>query len=550
MSLGNANVEMSVHHCDVVVYGATSAGVMAAVQAQRLGASVVLLATSGRVGGLTSGGLGQTDIGFKSIIGGLSREFYRRIRKHYNDPTAWRWQQSDEYRDGGQTQTAPDEETMWTFEPSVASQVMEAMLREGDIMVQRHELLNRESGVVREGPRLREIRMVSGKRFRAKVFIDATYEGDLMAAAGVSYGLGRESCARYGETLNGVQAADHGISLQGIPTAHAVNHQLQAGVDPYLVPGKSESGLLPGIEPGRVEIDGSGDNRIQAYCFRLCLTDCPENRIPFAKPGRYDPMRYELLLRNLDQGENVIPLIHSSMPNRKTDSNNRRGVSTDLIGGNYAYPEATHDERKCIFRDHLDYTQGLLWTLAHHPRVPERIQTFFQKWGLCSDEFTENGGWPTELYVREARRMIGEVVMTQRHCEGMDVVEDVVGLAAYAMDSHHVRRYVDGNGHVRNEGNVQAEVSEPYPISYRSIVPRRGEAENLVVPVCLSASHVAFGSIRMEPVFMILGQSAAVAAVLAVREGVALQDVAYGDLRKWLLREGQVLDPATCGVSR
>lgn len=541
---------MDVGRVDVVVYGATAAGVMAAVQAKRMGASVVLLANTGRIGGLTSGGLGQTDIGRKAIVGGLAREFYCRIRRHYADPSAWRWQRREEYRDGGQTRSGADEETMWTFEPSVALKVMESMLEEAGVAVRRHQLLDREKGVIMDGGRIREIRMLGGERYSGGAFIDATYEGDLMAASGVTYAVGREANSLYGETLSGVQLSDRGVTLRGGFTSNAVNHQLQYRVDPYVVSGDPESGLLPGIEANEGGLDGEGDRRIQAYCFRLCLTDHPDNRVPFPRPGRYNPLHYELLLRNLEQGEEVVPLIHSSMPNRKTDSNNRRGFSTDFIGGNYAYPEASHMERRRIFEEHLEYTKGLLWTLANNFRVPSSMRAFFNEWGLCRDEFTENDGWPTELYVREARRMVSDVVMTQRHCEGHETAEDPVGLAAYAMDSHHVRRYVDGQGHVRNEGNVQAEVGAPYPISYRSIVPRSGEAENLVVPVCLSATHVAFGSIRMEPVFMILGQSAAIAAVLSARQGVSLQNLSYRDLRKWLLREGQVLDATGCGVCR
>jgi hypothetical protein len=273
----------------------------------------------------------------------------------------------------------------------------------------------------------------------------------------------------------------------------------------------------------------------------MCLTDHPDNRIPFAKPADYEPLQYELLLRNFEAGEAGLPWINSPMPNRKTDTNNRTGVSTDFIGGNYAYPDAGYEERERIVARHRAWQQGLMWTLANHERVPEKIRREVTRWGLCRDEFVAGHGWQDQLYVREARRMVGGVVMTQHHCEGRAVAARPVGMAAYGMDSHNVQRYVDAAGHVRNEGNVEVPVAGPYPIDMGAILPRREQCENLIVPVCMSATHIAYGSIRMEPVFMVLGQSAASLAVEAIAAGVAVQDVDYEPLRKRLLADRQVL---------
>jgi hypothetical protein len=383
--------------------------------------------------------------------------------------------------------------------------------------------------VQKEGARVVAIRMESGRIFRGRMFIDATYEGDLMAKAGVSYTVGREGNDRYGETLNGVQ------------TRLAIHHQFVPGVDPYRRKGDPSSGLLPGVHGGPPGEEGQGDHRVQAYNFRMCLTDVKENQIPFREPPGYDPLDYELLLRNFEAGEKRAPWHPVMMPNRKTDVNNNHGFSTDFIGQSYDWPEGDYATREKIFQAHLRYQQGLMWTLVSHPRVPEAIRREVGRWGLCKDEFADHGGWPHQLYVREARRMVSDYVMTQHHCQGRAVAEDPVGLAAYTMDSHHVQRYVDARGHVRNEGDVQVGGFPPYPISYRAIIPRASECENLLVPVCLSASHIAYGSIRMEPVFMVLGQSAATAAALAIEQGVGVQKVDYPRLRQRLEADGQVL---------
>jgi hypothetical protein len=361
------------------------------------------------------------------------------------------------------------------------------------------------------------------------MFIDATYEGDLMAKAGVSYHVGREAEAVYGESLNGIRVA------------HATKHQFTHDVDPYVRPGDPSSGLLPLISAEPPGTDGAGDRRVQAYNFRMCTTDVPENRRAWPKPEDYDEREFELLLRNFEAGDHRVPWNPIWMPNRKTDTNNNFAISTDFIGANYAYPEAGHAERERIAAAHRDYQQGLMYTLANHPRVPEPVRAHFQRLGLARDEFTDNDNWPHQLYVREARRLVSEHVMTQHHCQQRVVAEDPVGLGAYNMDSHNCQRYVTAAGFVRNEGDIQVGVS-PYRISYRSIRPRRAECANLLVPVCLAASHIAYGSIRMEPVFMVLGQSAATAAALAIDAAVPVQDVDYAALRERLLAAGQVLE--------
>lgn len=511
---------------EVVVYGGTSGGVMAAVQAKRMGKTVALIEPGKHLGGLTSGGLGATDIGNKAAIGGLSRDFYRRVKKHYDAPSAWRQETREQYRSARQTSS---EDTLWTFEPHVAEMLMNEFVSEAKVEVFLHERLDLEKGVNKQDSRITTIRMESGRVFAGKVFIDATYEGDLLAKAGVSYTIGREANSQYGETLNGVQ------------TRNAIHHQFVPGVDPYVEAGNPNSGLLPGLHAGLPGEEGSADKRVQAYCFRICVTDAADNRIPFEKPAGYDESRFELLFRNFEAGEKRIPWAPVMMPNRKTDTNNNYGFSTDNIGMNYDWADGDYAARDQIFQEHLLYQRGLLWTLANHPRVPEAIRREVSRWGNCKDEFAEWNGWPHQLYVREARRMVGAYVMTQHNCQGREVATDPVGLAAYTMDSHNVQRYVDDKRQVRNEGDVQVGGFPPYGISYRALVPQEQECTNLLAPVCLSATHIAYGSIRMEPVFMVLGQSAAVAACQAIDGRVAVQRIDYGKLKERLLAEQQVL---------
>ena len=529
---------------DIVVYGGTSSGIASAIQASRMGKSVVLIEPTNRIGGLTTGGLGQTDIGNKHAVGGISREFYQHIRRYYENPDHWNWQKRSEYKDGGQTRTEEGEDAMWTFEPSAAMKVFDAMLAEEEVDLVYGQRLNRETGVKRQGTRITQIEMETGEVYQGKMFIDATYEGDLMASAGVSYVVGRESNEEFKETLNGVQPNLYHPKFNRVASTNAANHNFMPGVDPYVVKGDPDSGLLPYItEDGKPGLQGAASEGVQAYCFRMTLTDHPENRIPFSKPEGYDPLNYELLFRNYEAGETSIPWINSQMPNRKTDTNNRRGFSTDFIGGNYNYPDAGYEEREEIVEAHRHYQQGLMWTLAYHPRIPQAIRDEVSRWGTCKDEYEREDGWQQQLYIREARRMQSDLVMTQHHCEGLEVVTDPVGLAAYSMDSHHVQRYVDANGFVQNEGNVEARVDGPYSIGYQAIIPKKTECTNLLVPVCLSATHIAFGSIRMEPVFMVLGQSAATAASMAIDAGTSVQDLNYIELQSKLLNDGQRLRP-------
>ncbi|MBI1349270.1 FAD-dependent oxidoreductase [bacterium] len=511
----------------VVIYGGTSGGITAAIQAKAMGKTVVLIESGQHLGGLTSGGLGATDIGNKAAIGGLSREFYQRVGQHYAQESAWKYQKFAEYQS---RRKATGELEMWTFEPHVAEQIYRDWLKDLDIPVVFGErLILNETGVSKQGARITAIKMESGKSFAGEMFIDATYEGDLMAMAGVKFHVGREGNSVYGETINGIEIA------------HATKHQFTTNVDPYVIPGDPKSGLLPLVSADPPGVDGDGDHRVQAYNFRMCTTDIAENRRAWPKPANYDEKQYELLLRNFEAGDHRSPWNPVWMPNRKTDTNNNFAISTDYIGANYDYPNADYKTREAIFEDHKNYQQGLMYTLANHPRVPEKIREEFTRIGLAKDEFVYSDNWPHQMYVREARRMISEYVMNQNHCQQRIIPEDPVGLGAYNMDSHNCQRYVTTEGFVRNEGDIQVGVS-PYRISYRSIRPKAEECENLLVPVCLAASHIAYGSIRMEPVFMVLGQSAATAASLAIDAHSSVQAVPYAALKERLLADKQVLE--------
>ena len=521
---------------DLCVYGATAGGVAAAVQAARMGRTAVIAEFGSHVGGVTSGGLGATDIGNKAAIGGIAREFYHRIALHYADNNAWRFEQREEYfaKRGGRStvrELSSPEATLWTFEPHVAEDIFFQMLNEAKVAVYFQQRL---ASVKKEAGRIREIAMENGKVYRARMFIDATYEGDLMAKAGVSYTVGREGNTNYNETLNGIRA-------------ETPKHEFAVAVDPYLKPGDPDSGLLPFIQSGDGGTPGEGDSHVQAYNFRLCYTQDPANRLPHRKPAKYDPAKYELLARYL---EALVAAGHKPelkafwdpiwMPNHKTDINNNGGFSTDFIGANYAYPEADYATRAQIWQAHEDYIRGFVYFLATSPRVPENLRAEMRTWGPARDEFMDTGHWPHQLYVREARRMVSDYVMTEHNCRGQQTAEDAVGLAAYTMDSHNCQRVVK-SGHVENEGDVQVGGFPPYPISYRSIVPKAGECENLLVPICLSATHIAYGSIRMEPVFMILGQSAATAGALALDGKSSVQKLPYETLRARLLADKQIL---------
>ena len=502
---------------DICVYGGTSAGVMAAYSARKLGKTVLLVEPGGHLGGLTAGGLGATDIGNKYAITGLSRDFYRRLGQHYGNFENW------------------------TFEPHVAERLFGEYVQRANIPVLYQRRL---VSVDKQGARIRTITLENAARpdpktnqvVKAKMFLDCSYEGDLMAQAGVRYTVGREANGQYGETYNGVQRLD--------------KHQFPDGVDPYVKPGDPKSGLLRGISAETLPPNGTGDQKVQAYNFRLCLTQNAGNQLPFTRPTDYDSSHYELLRRQW--GVKPWKSIHEGMhpvemPAGKTDVNNNGAFSTDYIGNNYAYPEAPYAEREAMARQHADYIKGYLYFLGHDPRVPEPIRREMNARGYAKDEFRDNGGFPHQMYVREARRMVGEYVMTQKNCQGAETVPDAVGMAAYTMDSHNIQRVVvkGPNGdQVKNEGDVQIGGFPPYPIAYRSLTPRRGECENLLVPVCLSASHIAYGSIRMEPVFMVLAQSSAVAAAMAIDGRVAVQAVEVAKLRE-KLRTDPLLDGST-----
>lgn len=501
---------------DVCVYGGTSAGVISAYTAAKLGKRSILIEPGKRLGGLTSGGLGYTDIGNKYAITGISRDFYRKVGDHYG-----KFEQ-------------------WIFEPKVALNIFQDYVRRGGFEVLYDARLKE---VKKQGDRITEIVLENANEpsrstniiVRAKMFIDCGYEGDLMAQAGVSYAVGREDNKEYNETINGVQL------MKG--------HQFPDGIDPYRKPGDPKSGLLWGITDGKLAPAGTGDKLVQAYNYRICLTNDPANRIAITKPEDYDASRYDLLVRLFEIQQNKRKLndyfIWSRMPNNKTDINNRGAFSTDMIGMNYEYPEGTYAAREKIIADHTSYTKGLLYFYGHDPRVPKEMRDEMLQWGYPKDEYVEHENWTPQLYIREARRMVGSYVMTQHNCEGREVVSDGVGMAAYTMDSHNTQRIVV-DGQVKNEGNVEVGGFGPYPIAYRSLVPKNTECGNLLVPVCLSATHIAFGSIRMEPVFMVLAQSSATAAVMAIDAGVDVQNVDVAGLQQQLknnpLADGSVFE--------
>ena len=513
---------------DVVVYGGTSAGVTAAVEAHRLGKSVVLISPAPHLGGMTSGGLGFADVGDQKTVGGLCEEFFHRVWLHYREPGAWTVQKPEEYKFIGQHGPGKDDarQIMILFEPHVAEDIYKKMLAENAIPVVHARLDLKAGGVTARDRRIQTIRMEDGQEFRGKQYIDTSYEGDLMAKAGVGYIVGRESNDQYGETINGIQ-----LKPERAPDA--------LNISPYNVAGKPESGLLPGIRPDVGGPNGSADKRIQAFCYRMCLTDAPENRVPLAKPAGYDEKDFELLFRMIEAGEKEKFIKISPMPNRKTDCNNGGMISLDAIGLNYDYPEGDYATRERIARAHAYWQKGYLWTLQNHPRVPEAIRRKHAAWGLPKDEFIDSDHWSPELYMREGRRMVGDFVETGKQLQARHTARSI-GMASYRMDSHSVQRVVGSDGWIWHEGGVN-QVVGPYQIDYGAIVPKAAECENLLVPVCLSASHIAYGSIRMEPVFMILGQSAGAAACLAVDERCAVAAVPYAKLREIMLRDKQVL---------
>lgn len=534
--LAHRGASAAPREADVVIYGGTSAAITAAVQVKKMGKTVLVVSPDKHLGGLSAGGLGFTDTGNKAVIGGLSRDFYHRVWKHYDSPRAWVWQKKEEYGNKGQGTPAIDgaQRTQWIFEPHVAEAVFEEFVREFDIPVVRDEWLDRDKGVTVAEGRIVSFRTLSGAVYSGKMFLDATYEGDLMAAAGVKYHVGREAKSVYGEEWNGVQTG----------VLHHRHHfgAVSKPISPFVIPGDPKSGLLPRVSKDSPGEYGAGDKRVQAYCYRMCLTDHDPNRIPFPKPAGYDPAQYELLLRVFEAGWRETFHKFDPIPNHKTDTNNHGPFSTDNIGMSYDYPEASYARRREILKEHETYQKGWLYFIANDPRVPADVRMKMQKWGLAKDEFRDNGGWPHQIYVREARRMVGQFVMTENELLKRKPTPESVGMGSYTIDSHNVQRYVTPDGFVQNEGDIGVATRGPYVIAYGALVPKRGEVGNLLVPVCVSSSHIAFGSIRMEPVFMILGQSAATAAVLAIDGKLAVQDVPYDKLSARLKADGQILE--------
>jgi hypothetical protein len=511
---------------DVCVYGGTSAGVITAAAVVKEGKHVILIEQGRHLGGLTSGGLGKTDFGNKAVIGGMSREYYKRLGKHYGLPE------------------------VWTFEPSVAERAFADIIAENKVRV----LLNhRLTSVEKQGARITKIVLdhapaddynapgavieAGAVTVEAAVFIDCGYEGDLMAKAGVKYTVGREAVAHYDEPLNGIRAK-------------TPQHQFKVKVDPYNKAGDPASGLLPLVQSGDGGKPGDGDKSVQAYNFRICVTNVKADQMPFTPPPGYDPKTFELFARLVEampkQAGDKISLgtflkIDMMQGGHKTDINNQGAVSTDYIGMNYAYPDADYATRAKIWHENRDYNQGLFYFIASSERLPANLRQQMNAWGLAKDEFTDTQGWPHQMYVREARRMIGRHVVTQADCEHKVEAKDSIGMGAYNMDSHNCQRFVK-DGSAINEGDVQVGPKGPYPVGYASITPREEECENLIVPVCLSATHIAYGSIRMEPVFMAIGESSAYAACMAIDAKTTVQKIDYPKLRDKLLAAGQVLE--------
>jgi hypothetical protein len=542
---------------DVCVYGGTSGGVIAAVEAARQGKRVVLIESGQHLGGMSSGGLGWTDNGATHTIGGLSREFYERIYRYYQRDAAWTAQSRAAYVQWLTTSTRADghkiEElkAQFLFEPHAAEQVFIDMVREAGVEVLYGERLDLKQGVIAENARIKAIVMEGGRRISAKAFIDASYEGDLMARAGVKYIVGREPNTRYGETLNG--------AFPFTPAAFPK-------VSPYVVAGNSSSGLLPRVEPRPPGPKGVGDHRVQTYNFRLCLTDVPANRVPLMKPANYNPLDYELLARFIATLQNVEPGARKNaaiglrgnggdlginfelVPNRKTDSNCGSEFGSDYFGRSYDWAEADYSGRQKLWEEHKNYTLGLLWFLASDSRLPEKVRAEMQRWGLAKDEFADTDHFPRQLYIREARRMVSDYVVTEHEAYGERTAEDGVALASYPLDSHGVTLFVDESGILHRERGYFLRI-DPFPISYRALVPRRSECINLLVPCCLSASHASYGCVRMEPVFMMLGHAAGAAASLAIDKELPVQEVPYSELRQRLLTERQILKNKTAGPS-
>ncbi|AYN06665.1 FAD-dependent oxidoreductase [Flavobacterium sp. 140616W15] len=501
---------------DVVVYGGTASGIIAAVEVAKSGKSVLLIKPlNTALGGMTANGLGITDVLNVSILGGITRDFYKTIKKYYSNSHNWFSGKASNYE-----RYSYNGDVMIWFEPKAAQYILRNFIIENAIPILHNERLNLATGVNKNGLNaITSIKMESGLVIKGKMFIDASYEGDLMAKSGVSYTYGRENNSQYNEQVNGVYTMANGD-----------RNQFPDGI----------KGLGTGF-PLNIPSNGTGDRKIQAYCYRMCLTNVEINKVPIKKPFDYNEDDYDLLFEYIKRYEGHSFFDLMPLPNGKTDSNNMGPISTDYVGKNYNYPEANYAEREMIVADHKRYQMGFLWTLTNHPKVPERIRNFYKQWGLAKDEFVETDNWPNQLYIREGRRMISEYIMTEGNCAGKIVADRGISLGDYPMDSHIVQRYIDIKGNIKNEGQFMARTPKPYPIDYRAIVPKRIQCTNLFVPVCLSATRPAFSSIRMEPVYMSLGQVSAVAAVLALKNGTTVQELPYELLRNALLEKKIVL---------
>ncbi len=508
-SLQNADIAPSP---DLLVYGGTASGVMTAYSAAREGLRVVLLEPGAHLGGMVTGGLSCTDLGHYSIIGGYVRDFYLKAASYYG------------VRD-------LDRMENWYSEPHVSEGIFRDMLKDAGVTVFFHQRLRELSGVILEDRRIVSITTEDGKLRTAKIFADCTYEGDLMAKARVSYTWGREAASEYGEDIAGVRANTPKNQFRWPVSAYDKHHR-----------------LLPEIDPGPLAAPGLGDKKTEAYNFRLILTNNPDNRLPFPRPKGYDRSRFALLERymneyqaHLGSGPGIKDLCNFVViPNHKADFNNQNGFGSDYIGRNWKYPEASYSERQAIWKDHLTYTQCFYYFISHDTKLPAGLRAEISQWGLAKDEFADTDHWPHQLYVREARRMVGDYVMRQSDLVSERTKSDSIGMGSYNIDSHNTQRVAMPDGNVLNEGDVQFPV-EPYEISYRSITPKRTEAENLLVTVCLSATHVAYCSIRMEPQYMILGQAAGTAASLAVNSRRPVQDISIQELQRKLREHGAVL---------
>jgi hypothetical protein len=497
---------------DLVVYGGTASGVITAYSAAREGLHVILLEPGRHLGGMVTGGLSASDVANFHVIGGYARDFYRQAAAHYGQPTL---------------ETHGD----WLSEPHVGEEIFQKMLADARVDVRFGERLKERTGVTRSGARIVSILTEDGSRWQAKIFADCSYEGELMAQAGVRSTWGRESAAEYGEDLAGVRAVSTGHKFRWPLSAYDGQHR-----------------LLREVWPGPLAAPGSGDKLVQAYNFRVILTNDPANRLSYPKPDHYDPTRFALLQRYLSEFEAHMgrpPVLHDVtnpvlIPNHKADFNNNGPVSTDYIGHSWSYPEASYAEKKAIWDDHLNYTQSFFYFLANDPGVPSGLQREVNQWGLPKDEFPDTGHWPNQLYIREARRMVGAYVVRQSDLQTERTKPDSIGMGSYNSDSHNIQRVALPDGTVANEGDVQVSV-QPYEIPYRTILPQREQATNLLVPVCLSATHAAYSSVRMEPQYMIIGQAAGVAAALAVRSGSAVQEIPIPELQKMLRAHGAIL---------